>query len=101
MRLLRLNGRPRFALLRHHEMHKLLIVPEELPLRLCLPQHLAQLLQQLHAPGNTFTWWKALAKEVPFLTEHLPGRNILGIDGDFFRESRKARDCVFEERPEL
>src|SRR5438132_203439 len=45
-------SRPGLALLWDHEVHELLVVPQELPLRLCLPEQLAQLFEQFGVPSD-------------------------------------------------
>src|SRR5438094_590756 len=97
VRFLGLNGGPGLALLGNHEMHELLVVPEELPLRLRGPQHLAELFQKLHAPNHALARRKALSQKVPFLAERLPGRNILRADSRLLDEFRKADDRFFQE----
>src|SRR4051812_36829443 len=96
VRLLSLDRRPRLALLRHHKMHELLIVPQELPLRLRLAQHLAQLFQQLKAPGHASSGREALAEKVPLLTERFPRRDVFWTDRRFLREPRKTGDRIFQ-----
>src|SRR5262245_59202894 len=96
MWLLCLDGGPGRPLLWDHEMDELLVVPKELSLRLRVAEHLAQLFEQFEAPGDVFSGWKPLAQEVPLLSEHLPRRKIVWIDGGFFGELRESDDRIIQ-----
>ena len=63
-------------------------------------EQLEQLFERFLGPVDFLARREALAAEVPFAAEHLPGHHVFGVLADALGELAEARDGLVEERPE-
>ncbi len=98
VRLLRQHRGPRFATPLEAVVNQLLVVPEELPFR-GVAQQFAEFFEHFAIPSNLFARREAFAGEVPFLAQHLPRHDVLGIDRRFVGELLETADRLLDELP--
>src|SRR5262249_1822096 len=97
---LRVDRGPWLALAIDEYMDQLLIVPEELAGRRDRAEQLADFFQQFGLPFDPLARRKAFAGEVPFLAEHLPGHDVLGLLLDAASEFLETGHCFLQKFPE-